>query len=54
MLPIGYDFHGPKAETTEGVAGPSVEEEPAVKSVTKTLKLKKTVSGKYSIFSSAE
>jgi hypothetical protein len=54
MLPIGYDFHGPKAETKEGVAGPVSDEEPTVKSAAKKLKLKKILSGSFSIFSSAE
>jgi hypothetical protein len=53
MLPIGYDSHGPKAETREGVAGPGSDEQPTVKSATKQLKLKKTASGSFHIFSNS-
>jgi hypothetical protein len=53
LLPIGYDFHGPRAETTEAVA--SLESEPSdVTTAAKDLHLHKTASGNFSVYSNAE
>lgn len=52
LLPIGYDFHGPRAETTEAVA--SLEAEPSdVTTAAKELRLRKTASGSFSVYSNA-
>ncbi len=53
MLPIGYDFHGPKAETKEAVAAPDAQAAD-VKTAAKNLILRKTASGSFSVYSNAE
>lgn len=53
LLPIGYDFHGPRAETTEAVA--SLEAEPSeITTAARDLRLHKTASGNFSVYSNAE
>lgn len=53
LLPIGYDFHGPRAETTEAVEAPQAEPSEAT-TAAKDLRLRKTTSGNFSVYSNAE